>query len=80
LSQVHDTENLNQKEKFEADLKKEIKKLQRLRDQIKSWCARGRCCVLVPACLAAAAHRVPPLRASLGRAGSLAPTSKTRRP
>eukprot|EP00878_Enallax_costatus_P015649 GHUV01016394.1.p1 GENE.GHUV01016394.1~~GHUV01016394.1.p1 ORF type:complete len:333 (+),score=93.10 GHUV01016394.1:145-1143(+) len=34
---VHDTENANQKEKFEADLKKEIKKLQRLRDQIKSW-------------------------------------------
>lgn len=37
LWQVHDTENANQKEKFEADLKKEIKKLQRLRDQIKSW-------------------------------------------
>jgi hypothetical protein len=35
--QVHDTENINQKEKFEADLKKEIKKLQRLRDQIKAW-------------------------------------------
>ncbi|KAF6019325.1 CNOT3 [Bugula neritina] len=28
---------LNQKEKFEADLKREIKKLQRLRDQIKTW-------------------------------------------
>lgn len=26
-------------EKYEADLKKEIKKLQRLRDQIKSWIA-----------------------------------------
>ena len=25
------------KEKYEADLKKEIKKLQRLRDQIKTW-------------------------------------------
>jgi hypothetical protein len=25
------------KEKYETDLKKEIKKLQRLRDQIKSW-------------------------------------------
>jgi CCR4-NOT transcription complex subunit 3 len=35
--QVHDTDNSNQKEKFEADLKKEIKKLQRLRDQIKTW-------------------------------------------
>jgi len=40
LNQVHDTENTNQKEKFEADLKKEIKKLQRLRDQIKSWWVR----------------------------------------
>lgn len=30
--QVYDTDNLNQKEKFEADLKKEIKKLQRYRD------------------------------------------------
>lgn len=27
----------NQKEKCESDLKKEIKKLQRLRDQIKTW-------------------------------------------
>jgi CCR4-NOT transcription complex subunit 3 len=35
--QVYDTENANQKEKFEADLKKEIKKLQRYRDQIKTW-------------------------------------------
>lgn len=37
VSQVYDTENANQKEKFEADLKKEIKKLQRYRDQIKMW-------------------------------------------
>jgi CCR4-NOT transcription complex subunit 3 len=29
--------NQSQKEKYEMDLKKEIKKLQRLRDQIKSW-------------------------------------------
>lgn len=28
-------------EKYESDLKKEIKKLQRLRDQIKSWIASG---------------------------------------
>uniref|UniRef100_A0A0B7AL50 CCR4-NOT transcription complex subunit 3 n=1 Tax=Arion vulgaris TaxID=1028688 RepID=A0A0B7AL50_9EUPU len=34
---VQTATNSNQKEKFEADLKKEIKKLQRLRDQIKSW-------------------------------------------
>lgn len=36
---MHSATNANQKEKYEADLKKEIKKLQRLRDQIKSWCA-----------------------------------------
>ncbi len=36
---VHNAANANQKEKYEADLKKEIKKLQRLRDQIKSWIA-----------------------------------------
>jgi CCR4-NOT transcription complex subunit 3 len=28
---------MSQKEKFEGDLKKEIKKLQRYRDQIKTW-------------------------------------------
>ncbi|CAG0920685.1 unnamed protein product [Notodromas monacha] len=38
---VHNAANANQKEKYEADLKKEIKKLQRLRDQIKSWLASG---------------------------------------
>ncbi|CAG9770403.1 unnamed protein product [Ceutorhynchus assimilis] len=38
---VHNAANTNQKEKYEADLKKEIKKLQRLRDQIKSWIASG---------------------------------------
>lgn len=36
---VHNATNSNQKEKYEADLKKEIKKLQRLRDQIKTWVA-----------------------------------------
>jgi CCR4-NOT transcription complex subunit 3 len=30
---------MSQKEKFEGDLKKEIKKLQRYRDQIKTWAA-----------------------------------------
>jgi CCR4-NOT transcription complex subunit 3 len=29
--------NQSQKEKLESDLKREIKKLQRFRDQIKSW-------------------------------------------
>ena len=38
-AQVHDADNAGQKEKFEAELKKEIKKLQRYRDQIKTWCA-----------------------------------------
>ena len=36
---VHNASNTNQKEKYEEDLKKEIKKLQRLRDQIKTWIA-----------------------------------------
>ncbi|KAI7735411.1 hypothetical protein M8C21_033012, partial [Ambrosia artemisiifolia] len=36
-NKVYDTDNANQKEKFESDLKKEIKKLQRYRDQIKTW-------------------------------------------
>ncbi|XP_076914133.1 uncharacterized protein LOC143573027 [Bidens hawaiensis] len=36
-NKVYDTENANQKEKYESDLKKEIKKLQRYRDQIKTW-------------------------------------------
>jgi len=38
---VHNASNSNQKEKYEEDLKKEIKKLQRLRDQIKTWLASG---------------------------------------
>jgi CCR4-NOT transcription complex subunit 3 len=33
--------NSSQKEKFESDLKKEIKKLQRLRDQVKGWVDRN---------------------------------------
>ena len=38
--QVYDADNgLALKEKHEADLKKEIKKLQRYRDQIKTWYA-----------------------------------------
>jgi len=38
---VQTASNSNQKEKYEEDLKKEIKKLQRLRDQIKTWVASG---------------------------------------
>eukprot|EP00216_Chloropicon_sp_CCMP2111_P000331 CAMPEP_0198242920 /NCGR_PEP_ID=MMETSP1446-20131203/22642_1 /TAXON_ID=1461542 ORGANISM="Unidentified sp, Strain CCMP2111" /NCGR_SAMPLE_ID=MMETSP1446 /ASSEMBLY_ACC=CAM_ASM_001112 /LENGTH=652 /DNA_ID=CAMNT_0043926593 /DNA_START=91 /DNA_END=2049 /DNA_ORIENTATION=- len=34
---LHECEYQNQKEKFEAELKKEIKRLQRYRDQIKTW-------------------------------------------
>ena len=34
---IKDAQSNNLKEKYEADLKKEIKKLQRFRDQIKSW-------------------------------------------
>ncbi|KAJ2724388.1 general negative regulator of transcription subunit 5 [Coemansia sp. Benny D115] len=34
---VLNASNASQKDKYETDLKKEIKKLQRLRDQIKTW-------------------------------------------
>ncbi|KAF9122704.1 proteinral negative regulator of transcription subunit 5 [Mortierella sp. 14UC] len=37
LNKIETTANANQKEKYESDLKKEIKKLQRQRDQIKTW-------------------------------------------
>lgn len=37
MDKFQSASNQTQKEKFEADLKKEIKKLQRLRDQIKTW-------------------------------------------
>mmetsp|Transcript_23229 Transcript_23229/g.38195 ORF Transcript_23229/g.38195 Transcript_23229/m.38195 type:complete len:983 (-) Transcript_23229:121-3069(-) len=36
-NKVYSAQNANQKEKYEGDLKKQIKKLQRYRDQIKSW-------------------------------------------
>jgi CCR4-NOT transcription complex subunit 3 len=39
LGKVYSAASANQKEKYEADLKKEIKKLQRARDQIKTWIA-----------------------------------------
>ena len=37
FEKLHNATNTNQKDKYESDLKKEIKKLQRLRDQIKTW-------------------------------------------
>ncbi|KAK3823549.1 MAG: Not1 N-terminal domain, CCR4-Not complex component-domain-containing protein [Benniella sp.] len=37
LEKIETSTNANQKDKYETDLKKEIKKLQRLRDQIKTW-------------------------------------------
>ena len=38
---VYASANQSLKEKYEGDLKKEIKKLQRLRDQIKTWLSSG---------------------------------------
>jgi len=35
--QLSTSENVNQKEKHESNLKTELKKLQKLRDQIKNW-------------------------------------------
>lgn len=37
FGKVYSVSQQSLKEKYESDLKKEIKKLQRLRDQIKSW-------------------------------------------
>lgn len=37
MQKLNSATNAVQREKIEADLKKEIKKLQRLRDQIKTW-------------------------------------------
>lgn len=37
IEKVYNAPTQNQKEKYESDLKKEIKKLQRYRDQIKTW-------------------------------------------
>lgn len=37
FDKIYSTQHANQKDKLESDLKKEIKKLQRLRDQIKTW-------------------------------------------
>jgi CCR4-NOT transcription complex subunit 3 len=39
LEKIEQSTNAAQKEKLEVDLKREIKKLQRLRDQVKSWAA-----------------------------------------
>ncbi|EJW78881.1 hypothetical protein WUBG_10207 [Wuchereria bancrofti] len=37
MAKMQEANSDNQREKFQDDLKKEIKKLQRLRDQIKGW-------------------------------------------
>lgn len=37
MSKVRTAGTVNQKDKLEADLKRDIKKLQRLREQVKAW-------------------------------------------
>ncbi|CAI4230726.1 unnamed protein product [Auanema sp. JU1783] len=37
MGKMHEANSDNQREKYQDDLKKEIKKLQRLRDQVKNW-------------------------------------------
>jgi len=37
FEKIQSSSNITQKEKYESELKKEIKKLQRYRDQIKTW-------------------------------------------
>ncbi|KAI3651955.1 hypothetical protein MP228_003258 [Amoeboaphelidium protococcarum] len=41
MEKLHAATSSSQKEKFEGELKKEIKKLQRLRDQVKTWLTSG---------------------------------------
>jgi hypothetical protein len=81
-TQVHDTENTNQKEKFEADLKKEIKKLQRLRDQIKSWwvVAVGACVFHPHTCISShvTSLHVPLLQQQGRNSSTSSSTSSTR--
>ena len=36
-TQVHDPDLASVKDKNEAELKKEVKKLQKFRDQVKTW-------------------------------------------
>jgi CCR4-NOT transcription complex subunit 3 len=37
MSKVNEANSENQRDKLQDDLKKEIKKLQRLREQVKGW-------------------------------------------
>ncbi|PIC43007.1 hypothetical protein B9Z55_009899 [Caenorhabditis nigoni] len=37
MEKMHEANSDNQRDKYQDDLKKEIKKLQRLRDQVKNW-------------------------------------------
>lgn len=37
MNKVRTAGTVNQKDKLEADLKRDIKKLQRLREQVKGW-------------------------------------------
>ena len=39
--QLATTDHASQKDKYELELKKEIKKLQRMRDQVKTWASNS---------------------------------------
>lgn len=65
--QVHESENQNQREKLEGELKKEIKKLQRLREQIKAWWVTCACMVRGRA----HAGPVAPAQSPAGRGGAV---------
>jgi CCR4-NOT transcription complex subunit 3 len=39
--QVYEADSQTLREKYETELKKEIKKLQKLREQVKSWVSKG---------------------------------------
>ena len=50
---MYDADGGAQKEKYEADLKKEIKKLQRYREDIKKWYSPSSVCAAYSDCEAA---------------------------
>ncbi|KAI1698613.1 CCR4-NOT transcription complex subunit 3 [Ditylenchus destructor] len=50
VTKMNEASSDNRQDKFQGELKEEIKKLQRLRDQIKTWCSSTEIKVCVIPC------------------------------
>lgn len=59
---MYEANSENQRDKFQDDLKREIKKLQRLRDLIKGWQFSSD----IKVCLPTPCHGIPSLHQLLG--------------